>query len=63
MTAKSWTIPIDSEGLMTFPEELIKEMGWEDGTVLAWDYTPDGTIKLSAVNPDAQGTVSPESES
>lgn len=48
---------------MTFPEELIKEMGWEDGTVLAWDYTPDGTIKLSAVNPDAQDTVSPESES
>lgn len=63
MTAKSWTIPMNSEGQINFPEELLKEMGWEEGTVLAWDYTPEGTIKLSAINSDSPDTALLESES
>ena len=60
MASKTWAIPIDSEGCLTFPEELIKVMGWEEGTVLKWDYTPDGTIKLKALMNNDPNIVLPE---
>ena len=60
MAAKTWTIPVDSEGRMSFPEELMKVMGWEAGTVLKWDYTPEGTIKLKIAGDSDLNTTSPE---
>ena len=63
MTSKTWSVPIDSEGNMSFPEDLVKVMGWSDGTVLSWDFDESGTIKLRAVTDDSSDTTSPESES
>jgi len=60
MAAKTWTIPVDSEGRMSFPEELLKVMGWEEGTVLKWDYTTEGTIKLKMADDSDLNTASPE---
>ena len=60
MTAKTWTIPVDSQGVVSFPEELIKVMGWTDGTVLKWEHTPEGTIKLVAQDSVDLDTTSPE---
>ena len=60
MAAKTWTIPVDSEGRMSFPEELLKVMGWEEGTVLKWDYTTEGTIKLKTADDSDLDTTSPE---
>jgi hypothetical protein len=40
MLAKSWTTTIEEapdgsgDGILTFPEELIAEKGWSEGTVL-----------------------------
>tara|TARA_B100002019_G_C20907632_1_gene421211 strand:- start:44 stop:226 length:183 start_codon:yes stop_codon:yes gene_type:complete len=51
MTSKTWTVPIDPEGNITFPEDLVKAMDWEDGTILLWDIQDDGSISLRAQPP------------
>ena len=48
MTQKTWTVPLDDEGVMTFPEELVAAMGWDEGTVLSWNVSEDGKIILKA---------------
>ena len=63
MTKKTWAIPVDSEGVVVFPEELLKTMRWNAGTVLAWNYLPDGSIKLSKVTETAPNITLPESKS
>ena len=30
------TLTVDENGILTFPDELIKETGWEEGDVLEW---------------------------
>lgn len=63
MTKKTWTLSVDEEGVTTFPEDLLQIMGWEPGTVLAWNYLPDGSIELSEATKPEPGTTSPESKS
>jgi hypothetical protein len=48
---------------MSFPEDLVKVMGWSEGTVLSWDFDESGTIKLRAVTDDSSDTTLPESKS
>ena len=48
MAQKTWVIPVDDEGGISFPEDLMKVMEWEDGTVLEWDINDDGSIKLKS---------------
>lgn len=54
---------MDAEGAVAFPEELVKIMGWDAGTVLSWNYLPDGSIKLAKVIETYPDTISPESKS
>ena len=54
---------MDADGAVAFPEELVKIMGWDAETVLAWNYLPDGSIKLSKATDSAPDTTSPESKS
>lgn len=54
---------MDADGEVAFPEELVRIMGWDAGTVLAWNYLPDGSIKLSKATESAADTTSPESKS
>jgi len=35
--------------LLQFPEELLKEVGWREGTVLSWEVK-DGAIHLKVAN-------------
>ena len=63
MTKKTWSIPMDAEGVVAFPEELVRIMGWDAGTVLVWNYLPDGSIKLSKATETAPDTTLPESKS
>ena len=63
MTKTIWSLSVDDEGVLTFPDELMKIMGWGAETVLAWDYCPDGSITLSEVKETAPDTTSPESKS
>jgi bifunctional DNA-binding transcriptional regulator/antitoxin component of YhaV-PrlF toxin-antitoxin module len=40
---------VDNEWVITFPEELIKELGWEEDDVLDWEVQEDGTVLLTKV--------------
>ena len=52
MTSKSWSVPIDSDGVASFPEDLVKTMDWDEGTILVWDIRDDGSISLRAATDD-----------
>jgi hypothetical protein len=47
---KSWTVPVeetpDGETLLSFPDELIKAVGWVEGDNLKWIDNKDGTFTL-----------------
>lgn len=53
MPEDKWVLPVDEEGVITFPPELIEKMGWTEGTVLQWDVEADGKIKLTAASDEA----------
>jgi hypothetical protein len=48
---QTWTTelvedPDTKEILLTFPEDLIKELEWEEGTLLCWSITTDNKLML-----------------
>lgn len=45
----------NGEQFITFPDELIEELGWQEGDVLEWDVKGNGIV-LSKVN-DSAGYV------
>lgn len=49
----SWTVPIeetpDGEYLVTFPDELVNQVGWNEGDTLEWIDNEDGTFTLKKV--------------
>lgn len=53
MAEDKWVLPVDEDGVITFPPELIEKMGWSEGTILQWDVEPDGRIKLTAASDEA----------
>lgn len=69
MAEQNWVLPVDEDGVITFPEDLIEKMGWSEGTVLQWDVREDGSISLTAASDEAHpdtselDTTSPQPES
>jgi len=57
---QTWTTklvedPDTKEILLTFPEDLVKEMEWEEGTLLCWSITTDNKLQLKkAVDSDSE---------
>ncbi len=49
MTQKTWVLPLDEEGGVSIPADLMNVMDWEEGTVLAWEVTEEGHISMRAV--------------
>ena len=43
----------NGEQFITFPDEIVEELGWEEGDILEWNVKGDGII-LSKLN-DASG--------
>ena len=48
---QTWTVeliedPETKELLLTFPEDVIKELEWEEGTLLCWSITTDNKLLL-----------------
>lgn len=39
----------NGEQFITFPEEVIEELGWQEGDILNWDVRGEGIV-LSKVN-------------
>lgn len=62
-----WVLPVDDDGVLVFPPELIEKMNWTEETVLKWDVRDDGSITLSAATEfeleetSQQCTLSPQS--
>ncbi len=45
----STTFIVDDDGLLTFPPELLKEIGWEVGDSLEWIDNEDGSFTLRKI--------------
>ena len=43
-TVKSWILPVDDEGVVTLPEDLLKRSGWKEGDVLVYEVCNGGVI-------------------
>lgn len=46
-----YTLQVEGEDdnlFITFPEEVVKLQGWQEGTVLAWHDNGDGTWTIKA---------------
>lgn len=39
-------LTVDENGVLTFPEDFLEELGWGEGTVLEWIDNEDGTFAL-----------------
>ena len=44
------TLIVDDDGIITFPDEMMKTLGWKEGDVLQWIDNQDGSFSL--VKPD-----------
>ena len=49
---KRWTLPIEEDPntkdlMLTFPPDLLSQMGWDFGDVLEWSDNDDGSWTLS----------------
>lgn len=40
------TLKIDDDGALTFPDEMMKELGWKEGDILEWIDNKDGSWSL-----------------
>ena len=43
----SWTLPVDEDGVVTFPQDLIDKTGWREGDVIDWQDLGDGSWSLT----------------
>jgi hypothetical protein len=48
---KTWTVELQEDPdtkdlLLPFPEDVLKLMDWEEGTVICWEITVDNKIVL-----------------
>jgi bifunctional DNA-binding transcriptional regulator/antitoxin component of YhaV-PrlF toxin-antitoxin module len=54
--SKSWLIQIEEtqdesgDGILTFPLDLLDEIGWKEGDELIWNIRENGTVSLSKKN-------------
>jgi bifunctional DNA-binding transcriptional regulator/antitoxin component of YhaV-PrlF toxin-antitoxin module len=63
MTIKTWTLTVNDEGVVIFPEELLEHTGWNDDTLLEWHVNENGSVSLSEVKQSDLDTALPEHES
>jgi len=43
---KSWALEVDENGIITFPPEMLEELGWKAGDKLLWRDNKNGTWSL-----------------
>ena len=56
---QTWTTeiiedPDTKELLITFPEDMLKVMEWEEGTVVCWEITTDNKILIKKSDNDSE---------
>ena len=40
------TLTVDDDGVLTFPNEMMEELGWKEGDMLEWIDNIDGSFSL-----------------
>jgi AbrB family looped-hinge helix DNA binding protein len=40
------TLTVDDNGILTFPDELMEELGWKEGDMIEWIPNDDGSFTL-----------------
>lgn len=48
------TLTVDDDGVLTFSDELIEQLGWKEGDMLEWIDNKDGSFSLVKPNDDSQ---------
>ena len=41
---KTWILPVDDEGVVTLPEDLLERSGWKEGDTLVYEICNGGVI-------------------
>ena len=41
---KTWSLPVDDEGVVTLPEDLLERSGWKEGDTLVYEICNGGVI-------------------
>ena len=41
---KTWILPVDDEGVVTLPEDLLERSGWKEGDTLVYEVCNGGVI-------------------
>lgn len=45
----SYTVPVDDEGILTIPQDLLDQLGWKPGDKLEWLVNPDESFTLRKI--------------
>ncbi len=40
------TLTVSDDGILTFPDDMMKELGWKEGDLLQWIDNNDGSFSL-----------------
>lgn len=51
---REWILPVNEEGVLTFPPEFIELLGWEDGDLLDFDVTEDNVVHVINLTKNGQ---------
>ena len=51
-----YIVPVDEDGILTFPDELMDKLGWKEGDELEWIDNKDGSFTLRKLE-NTNGTV------
>ena len=46
-------LTIDDDGVLTIPDDMLKELGWNEGDMLEWIDNKDGTLSLVKVTDES----------
>jgi hypothetical protein len=51
-----YTASVDEDGIITFPDELIESLGWEEGDELVWEINSDNTVEITKLEKTVKET-------
>ena len=46
----STTLTVDDDGILQLPDDMLKELGWNEGDVLEWIEQADGSFLVKTVD-------------
>ena len=56
----SWTVSVDEEGILVFPDELLEQLDWKENDLIEWLEEPDGSIILRKCEKSEDGSCGSE---